>query len=61
MREMTPAQATQVARLERARWEVTHQDDDTVYLAKRNPKVRSQTLYCQVDADGTVDGYIEEK
>lgn len=36
-------------------WRVDHRDEDTVYLSKRG-KVRGQTLYCQVAADGEVGG-----
>lgn len=35
-------------------WRVDLNDGDTVYLSRRNPKLR-QTLYCQVDADGVVN------
>ena len=35
-------------------WRVDLNDGDTVYLSRRNPKMR-QTLYCQVDADGVVN------
>ena len=36
-------------------WGVDLNDGDTVYLSRRNPKLRFQTLYCQVDADGVVN------
>jgi hypothetical protein len=52
----TAAQDTAVARLERQGWRETHRDDDTVYLAKRDRKLRGLTHYCQVSLDGTVEG-----
>jgi len=54
MREMTPAQAAAVEKLEDEGWAVNAQDDDTVYLSKPG-KHRGQTLYCQVDEDGNVN------
>lgn len=54
MREMTAAQSTTVDRLVASGWRIDHTDDDTVYLSKRG-KLRGQTLYCQVDADGAVN------
>ena len=60
MYEMTHAQIVAVEKLERAGWRWTHQDDDTVYMSKRGA-VRSQTFYCEVSADGTVDGHEDAK
>lgn len=50
MKEMSPAQAAEVDRLEGMGWRVDHQDDDTVYLSKQIGRGRS--LYCQIDGDG---------
>ena len=51
---MTAKQQEVVEGLEKKGWRFCSEDDDTVYLAKRGAH-RGETLYCQVDADGTVN------
>lgn len=57
--DMTPTQTAAVDRLTRAGWTVTRwacEDDPTVYLARRDRKIRSMTRYAEVDAEGTTNG-----
>lgn len=52
---MTEQQQLAVNRLVAQGWRIDTRDDDTVYLSKRNRKQAGQTLYCQVDKEGTVN------
>jgi hypothetical protein len=54
--EKVTQQDRAVDKLAKAGWRVDNTDEDTVYLSKRDRKVRSMTHYCQVDKDGRVDG-----
>lgn len=55
--EMTKPQSDAVNLRLREGWTVNRwscEDDATVYLSKRGPH-RGQTVYCQIDADGSVN------
>jgi hypothetical protein len=56
MHPMTDRQSAAVDRLVAKGWTVNFIDDDTAYLMKRG-KHRGQTIYCQVDQDGLIEGH----
>jgi len=51
----TPEQNCTVNRLYREGWRIDSHDDDTIYLSRRDRRIRSMTHYCQVGPDGRVN------
>jgi hypothetical protein len=54
--ENTEFQNQVVDALAKERFEVNRNDGDSVFMSRRNPKLRHQTQYAEVDSLGFVNG-----